>query len=830
MQTITTLKRWFSLFLLSLVGALEFTVLLPVALNWISQVPLFSYYSSWTVILIVGGISVALLRVAMDPIRIYKSQWSHFLKYPPLWVSIVGALGLAAVIQLLPTSMHPLVQPLEWWSNGVWLLLVAILILSLVRISTRGSVIDKPDLPSSEDLEKWIRTEAAIVSPEQDRFRHAPVAERILAHLTGDSDLSVGLIGPYGSGKTGILNLVRHLQERNTTPVLWFVPVSCWGLKNSAAMPSYILERLIASIERFIDCQFLHGLPPAYRRMMNAEPTGRLARFLEPFDTSDPLPALAQLSPILRCLNSRIVVLIEDADRRGSDFDPQQLQRLLWNLKQIERLTFVVATDAGASLPSSVRLDLGKICDQIESVPRLEPFDVKRVISKTRQFNLERHEFIDPAPERESPFLREIDDEILDRIMDGSYGDPAVDAVVSLLPTPRELLHALRRLSLSWEQLHGEVYFDDLFALTVLRASASDAFDFILQHMDAVRQESNSLSEKPSKASEKWRALISSHAQGTEIQSLVDVLGLPQISEGLMSVHPQGVAHMEPVDYLRRVLSMRIAKDEIRDQNVLRDIIDHREHGSTSMLQHLTATWSKSSYVTHWEHFADQLVPKNQLLPIATEIISARVSNIHAAEVDEPLLAVWRRANRELDEREEKHAEWLSEQVSRTLTLSILYATDLYYYWTSSKYGIVSDTGRKLVRTAIYDSARTSFTNPSALRRTLSPHNNQDLRRLMQPTDHNEPASILTSPDDWQWLSPLIVELLREDSSIADHVAALVLTSLPRSLEYKFNKDWISTAFEGMETDLVTSLKAGASQSTMTSQAVQVLTDWLRGQ
>ena len=61
-----------------------------------------------------------------------------------------------------------------------------------------------------------------------------------------------------------------------------------------------ILERLVETIERFVDCQYLRGVPAAYRRMMKAEPSGRLRRLLESFDAQDPISAFKTLTPMLK--------------------------------------------------------------------------------------------------------------------------------------------------------------------------------------------------------------------------------------------------------------------------------------------------------------------------------------------------------------------------------------------------------------------------------------------------------------------------------------------------------------------------------------------------
>jgi hypothetical protein len=353
--------------------------------------------------------------------------------------------------------------------------------------------------------------------------------------------------------------------------------------------------------------------------------------------------------------------------------------------------------------------------------------------------------------------------------------------------------------------------------------------------MDAARQDAKTdLETLPKQVKAAWDRLIAEHPQGESVQKLVNTLGLAQLSRdgGMRDVHPQGVANSEPSDYLRRALSERVAPGEIPDQVVLADIVAFVEQQSQKMVGQLSASWETSPYVRRWEHFSD-LVPTASLLPIAAAIITERLKNIHGGDKDEPLLAVWRRANRRLRQSDPQNAQWLASQLVRTLSRSLSYANWLYYFWASRQHGIVNEEGRIRVRQAVYNGAQETFTNGSTLRAAISPHQIWDIHHLVQPVDHQEPVSVLSSATEWRWLAPIVIEALREDPKLADHVAGLITNTsddierdegtLKRRINYKLNVVLVDELFGSLAPDLLAAFSLSPPASVMVEETVSQL-------
>jgi hypothetical protein len=399
--------------------------------------------------------------------------------------------------------------------------------------------------------------------------------------------------------------------------------------------------------------------------------------------------------------------------------------------------------------------------------------------------------------------------------------------------SPSDQTAKRRTCSGAWQALHGEIFLDDLLILCVLREGAPGAFNFIIQHMDSARQDSTTqLDRRPKEVKAAWDKLVAAHPRGEQVQALVNVLAFPQLSSGSRpSVHPQGVVNIEPSDYLRRALSERVDPNEIRDQRVLTDIVNYRDQGSDEMVTQLASTWEKSAYVQLWEHFSG-LIATRDLLFVANAIIRSRLATIHAAEKDEPLLAVWRRANRRLD-RSHENTQWLSDQITLTLPLSLSYAYDLYYFWASQQYGIVSEAGREAVRQVMHQTARLTFTTAAALRAATSPHDIWDLRHLVQPVDHQEPLSVRISPADWSWIALPVIAAVNEDPSCADHVAALIMDAstyfdhegaVPVQVtRYTLDEPRTVGIFGDQLSELLSALRASSAKSPIATEAISQL-------
>jgi hypothetical protein len=778
------LARWWWLLQLGVLGALTLVALAPFDLlsGRVDAIGRPENYPWWLAGFLQLLVPAVLLLVALPALRLGATPLRLWWQYPPLWIAVVLGLSLGAGVLRLVRSPAPTVPATmahpEWlWAAAVGLMLLAVLRRAWTSRSARAGNDEVPITLETDwnALARWSAREGPVAAGHPDLFGGRPVARRIARLLSQPwgEDCGVALLGPFGSGKSSVLGWVKRELATGMNPRVWFCEVQCWGLDTSSVAPTHVLEVALAEVERHVETFALRGLPRGYQRLLTAEPSGlggKLAEIVSPATDAD--RGLRQLSEILRAADARLVICIEDAERADDDFDPQHVQRLLWRLRDVPGVSFVLAVD-----PREVRFDFAKVCDHVERMPLVDAEQVRHLLRMVRDHCMTER-FIDPVNDRATDNALDLNASSgdLESYARRRYRNSLADAILDLLETPRKLKHVVRRVARAWRGLRGEVDIDDLIVVSALREGAPDSFDFLVSELDAVRHKERDWPQPSTAIQDAWKKHVESLPNGALVQRLVDFLALEAIAQPNAKGRPQGVAHDEPNDYFRRVLAEELAGDELRDQQVLREMDAWIAGSSDEMTPRLlAATESDRRYVRVWEHFSDR-VPDDKLLPLASTLLEAlrkrdgvRTSGKHPA-----VLALWRTANRHLG-RTSEASKWLSTELAAALAASLELAHELYYFWGSVRYSVVDEAGRSAARAAVVEAARSLYADPEELRKALDDERPWGLRHLLEPVDQEEPKSVLTDPSAWAWLGPVLLDLIRlQGPALAAHLLRLI--------------------------------------------------------
>lgn len=295
---------------------------------------------------------------------------SPFL-YPPTWVvAVLGALGLAVTLHVQPFRVRLRFDDLDWIvADAVVVFPLGLLTACFIDWLTHKGhrSITKPDRVCSGDAEKareWVAREAPIHHPSEDRFGYAPIARRMARILSQKESHTIGLVGPYGSGKTSLLNMMVHylrtdatgtatnrlgyFLERRKTLFLkdrWHVcRMEAWG-RDPSFFAGQVLRAAVSELGKQVDVLQLATLPSSYTAAMSGSGSswGAILSHLL-CANEDPVEQLRQMDDILAAARGRMVIIIEDLDRNSSDrFLKDELPALLDQLKQLERVSFVLA-------------------------------------------------------------------------------------------------------------------------------------------------------------------------------------------------------------------------------------------------------------------------------------------------------------------------------------------------------------------------------------------------------------------------------------------------------------------------------------------------------
>ena len=80
--------------------------------------------------------------------------------------------------------------------------------------------------------------------------------------------------------------------------------------------------------------------------MLGETKLGTLAWLLRDSNERDVLEQIGTISSVLAAVNAKVVLFVEDGDRTGGkDFDHGHLERLLWRLRGLDRVSTVIALD-----------------------------------------------------------------------------------------------------------------------------------------------------------------------------------------------------------------------------------------------------------------------------------------------------------------------------------------------------------------------------------------------------------------------------------------------------------------------------------------------------
>jgi hypothetical protein len=753
--------RWARVLALAVLGAVVFELILPRAwalVRWTTP-----QYSPPFIALVTWLVTLILFYALCEPIRVRRRQWSRLFWYPPIWLAMGLAWGLAAASENLPSSVRPQTTGPDWQHAYPVIPIVMAFVISILLRQLPWRSRAAHGMPSASndefrltwrELEEWIDAgERPVASGERDLFRHRAVAIRI-AQLAGGEGRPVALLGEFGTGKSSILNAVRAELDR-ITPTVIVADCDVWAVPRPEDVPRLALNRLVGALDDYVDTIEFRQLPLSYQRLAAAEPTGRLAGILGLGSATDSVEEIERLSPILEALNARIVLIVEDVERTGREFDTRHLQRLLWALRKVPRSSFILAVD-----PRETRLDFAKLCDTIELVPTLDVAHVESMLIVAYGHWMSEFSDIDPHPDRSSGKLG------LEQVHIGGMADyirrtgrgTPLDAMVSLLQTPRSLKHVLRRVDQTWRHLHGEAELDDILIVSALRHGAEPVYKFLLTDIDAARHEPDSILPRTNAVKDAWVKLIEGLSNGVAAQQLVDLMGIKQLTKGRafnITDAPQGVHNREPVDYFRRIVAEELSPSELRDQDALRDIENWKAGAATSLVDKLVAASDDDErYPNLWEHFSFRHT-NAELMRLTAQVAAGILERDKAsAEGQHPaLIALWRRCNRRLEGNH--HTDWLRQLILDGVPVSLSFVTDMFYYWTGDR-GITNGAARASIRQSIVDDLHNTIRNGADLARVLWKDRPYTILRLItQSGEQTAPAMFA----EWRdFIAPLLIE------------------------------------------------------------------------
>lgn len=633
-------------------------------------------------------------------------------------------------------------------------------------------------------IREWLSSEMSIREGSKDFFRSTERAKRVWQALRtnrndgADRELrqTVVIQGQYGAGKSSIVQLVENLAESPRDEQYIFAHVNCWGFSSLAAQ-EHILEQAIKELSKFVDCLALRQLPSEYSEAIRE--TNKLLGALTSLFTGkiSPVEQLQRITPVLRAIHAQLVVVIEDTDRNGPDFDQKHIEAMLHNFRSVERVSFVLTAGAES------RIDFPKVAEQIIFLTPPPEQVVLTLFDRVRDHCRENYSVLDPTSTEGAPRNRPTnlqEEAVAGHLANSMFGyrhPEWATAIAKMVNTPRMIKLTLSAVLTRWESLSGEVDLDELIMLTALRYCASNVFTFFGNHYQEFKtlesrqsdtlkipEQVESKKERVTYLKEQWLLAINKygydpHTIGTILGELVysSVIITGRISWAKGN-RCQSIGSTRGDTYWERLTADIVSPFEIRDQDVLNTIYSAATgDGIKTMGGRFAESGEFAELVLFFEKFSRRLKEEDVLQISSVAIRKMRpLRHVRTPFESTPLSALSEWLTIRLPYNDPRMLEWLKSEIAACLPFGLVDANFLYFRFATDRF----DTDALVaLRQHFVENVRKHFESISTkdFSECFDTSYPFSFGHLVRIDRKNYPAGFLTKPHDWAWLSKLVL-------------------------------------------------------------------------
>lgn len=337
-------------------------------------------------------------------------------------------------------------------------------------------------------------SDRALENDEQDEFGFAGIAKKLTPSLiaaTGGDGMVMGIEGPWGSGKSTMMNLVQRELAALGTPNLHIISIAPWLSGDDSSLVRTLIDSMAAALDALDEAEnsewdnnknkaiklgtVLRGY--AAKTGRGIAPLAKLAGLVVPFagaagealdlgagilESYGKAPTDADLkkaiSDRLKALDIRFLVFIDDLDR----LEPAQaveVVRLVRSVADFPKVAYVMCYDRAVLAHAlQVGLDvtngdlfLQKVVQLTFAIPLPEPFDLRLSLRQKALAIFEEVNRRSPSPE------------------EGDELRIAIDREGQGLRTPREVKLVLNGIRFAYANLAEQVYFPDICRINLIK-------------------------------------------------------------------------------------------------------------------------------------------------------------------------------------------------------------------------------------------------------------------------------------------------------------------------------------------------------------------------
>nr|WP_320142311.1 P-loop NTPase fold protein [uncultured Cohaesibacter sp.] len=317
--------------------------------------------------------------------------------------------------------------------------------------------------------------DSPIESSEDDRYGIAPFATSLAKSILKIEEpigTTIALNGPWGSGKSSAVNLIRSALKEANDSRLVITEFKCWWYRGEEALALAFLQNLNAVLGSTLKDKVKDLVPRLGRGVLQAGPIIGPAIALTPagpfagliggafdfakrfFPEGDTLETTFQkLAEVLAEQDQRFLVVIDDLDRLAPD-EALAIFRLIKSVGRLPNVMYLVVFDrqlaenaVSEKYPSEGPHFLEKIIQAGFELPAPLPTDLNNAVLASI-----------------SEICGSPDEEQIVRFMNVFY-----DVVAPYITSPRHVSRFQNAISVTWPAIAGDINSADFVALEALR-------------------------------------------------------------------------------------------------------------------------------------------------------------------------------------------------------------------------------------------------------------------------------------------------------------------------------------------------------------------------
>ncbi len=325
-----------------------------------------------------------------------------------------------------------------------------------------------------------ISADKPLEDPKDDRFGYAPFASHLadsILKMRSDEGFVIAIYGPWGSGKTTVLNFVEHAFGQKPEGGPTIIPFNPWLFSGHQDLTTQFFRHLLSVVskrEGVLSKGMKHLSAFAGVISETPIPYSFVAKFVS-WITQSKKKDITQLKnsaeSALREWNKPLLVIIDDIDRLTSE-EVRQLFRVIKIIANFPNIIYLIALDKKVA---------------IQALKTEQDIPGEEYLEKIVQVPFEL-----PIPDRSA--LRTLLTEKLDAMLAGTpeelfdqayWGNIYLEGIDHFIGTPRDVVRLTNTLFITYPSLRKEVNAVDFIAIETLRVFASSVYETIRRNSDS---------------------------------------------------------------------------------------------------------------------------------------------------------------------------------------------------------------------------------------------------------------------------------------------------------------------------------------------------------